>query len=220
MYRWILEKYYSVRVKACYVVCVHPAYAPDGFVDEVQDLQEMVAVLMTQQRDRLHVSVTGAEPEPTQAFLVRHASALETSQVQLADIHETVKKRRLTEARKKLQRHFLTCPMPLVLQVRGSFLERQRRSLDLGLRPLYHMRAVYKILFAQSSQHGKKVWFDWQPPPCLSTGHVCLTCSLVTMLPCFLVVDHGGRNSSQSTCRNLLHVPRTRCLRSTDWHST
>ena len=100
------EIYYSVRVKACYVVCVHPAYAPDGFVDEVQDLEEMVAVLMTQQRDRLHTSAAGAEPEPTQAFLVRHASAVETSQVQLADIHETVKRRRLTEAAQKTAKAF------------------------------------------------------------------------------------------------------------------
>ena len=106
MYRWILEKYCSVCVKACYVVWVYPAYAPDGFVDEVQDLQEMVAVLMTQQRDRLHTSAAAAEPEPTQAFLVRHASALETSQVQLADIHETVKRRRLTEAAQKTAKAF------------------------------------------------------------------------------------------------------------------
>ena len=55
IYRWILEKYYGVGVAAMKVVCVcvHPRYLPDGFVDEVPDLQDHVTCLMQSRRDEL-----------------------------------------------------------------------------------------------------------------------------------------------------------------------
>ena len=35
IYMWILQKYYGVRVAGMKVVCVHPRYLPQGFVDDV-----------------------------------------------------------------------------------------------------------------------------------------------------------------------------------------
>ena len=46
IYKWILEKYYGVKVTGMKVVCVHPRYLPDGSVDEVPDMQDAINVLM------------------------------------------------------------------------------------------------------------------------------------------------------------------------------
>ena len=51
IYKWILERYYDVRVDQMKVVCVHPRYLPHGFVDDVPDMQETVEKLMQCCRD-------------------------------------------------------------------------------------------------------------------------------------------------------------------------
>ena len=75
IYRWILEKYYDVKIIKMVVVCVHPNYLPDGFVDEVPDLQASVSQLMDIRRQQLLAKA--AEPcadaaiPPTEPFQVR-----------------------------------------------------------------------------------------------------------------------------------------------------
>ena len=52
-YRWILERYYDIKIVKMIVVCVHPNYLPDGFIDEVPDMQESVSQLMDVRRQQL-----------------------------------------------------------------------------------------------------------------------------------------------------------------------
>ncbi|CAE7220712.1 unnamed protein product [Symbiodinium sp. CCMP2592] len=62
IYKWILEKYYHVKVAGMKVVCIHPRYLPDGFVDDVPDLADEVSALMQCRRnEKLAVCV---QPEP------------------------------------------------------------------------------------------------------------------------------------------------------------
>ena len=87
IYRWMLEKYYGVRVAAMKVVCVHPRYLPHGFVDDVPDLQDQVTLLMQGRRDELHARKIAQPPsEPrladTQPFNVVMASQASEDSVQ------------------------------------------------------------------------------------------------------------------------------------------
>ena len=52
IYKWILEKYYDIKVQQMKVVCVHPRYLPHGFIDEVPDMQDAVDKLMQCCRDK------------------------------------------------------------------------------------------------------------------------------------------------------------------------
>ena len=60
-YRWILEKYYDIKVSRMLVVCVHPNYLPEGFVDEVPDLQKSIDKIMESRRQTLLATATEAE---------------------------------------------------------------------------------------------------------------------------------------------------------------
>ena len=53
IYKWILETYYELRIGSMYVVCVHPAYAPTDFLDEVPDMTSTVSILMQVVRDQV-----------------------------------------------------------------------------------------------------------------------------------------------------------------------
>ena len=53
IYKWILEKYYDLVISEMYVVCVHPVYDPDGFVDVVPDMTEQVEELMQCRRTQI-----------------------------------------------------------------------------------------------------------------------------------------------------------------------
>ncbi|CAE7836607.1 unnamed protein product [Symbiodinium sp. CCMP2592] len=53
IYKWILEKYYGIKVRDMKVICIHPRYLPDGFVDDVPDMQAEVSQLMQSRRDSL-----------------------------------------------------------------------------------------------------------------------------------------------------------------------
>ena len=77
IYRWVLEKYYDIKVVRMMVVCIHPSYLPQGFVDEVPDMQEAVEQLMDVRRQLLlskaleeKAEVEVSEPEPTLPFPV------------------------------------------------------------------------------------------------------------------------------------------------------
>ena len=83
VYKWILEKYYEIKVARMLVVCIHPNYLPLGFIDDVPDMQESVTKLMSIRRDLLLSKAlqksrdTNAnqqqqteEPEPTLPFTV------------------------------------------------------------------------------------------------------------------------------------------------------
>ncbi len=50
-YKYMLEKYYDVRVSAMYVVCTHPENET-AFVDSVPDMSAEISMLMALQRDR------------------------------------------------------------------------------------------------------------------------------------------------------------------------
>ena len=52
MYKWILEKYYGIQIHGMKVVCIHPRYLPDGFVDDVPNMQGLVSELMQCRRNR------------------------------------------------------------------------------------------------------------------------------------------------------------------------
>ena len=44
------------------VVCVHPRYLPEGFVDDVPNQQELISVLMQSRRDELAAMRETQEP--------------------------------------------------------------------------------------------------------------------------------------------------------------
>ncbi|CAE7445428.1 unnamed protein product [Symbiodinium sp. CCMP2592] len=63
IYKWILEKYYHVKVAGMKVVCIHPRYLPDGFVDDEPAPQP--------QREGLVVPETETgQPSLTQPFQI------------------------------------------------------------------------------------------------------------------------------------------------------
>ncbi|CAE7390472.1 unnamed protein product [Symbiodinium microadriaticum] len=53
MYKWILEKYYGIQIHGMKVVCIHPRYLPDGFVDDVPNMQGLVSELMQCRRNKM-----------------------------------------------------------------------------------------------------------------------------------------------------------------------
>ena len=54
-YKWIIESYYQQKVKGMFVVCAHPNFAPDGFVDTVPDLSDTMSTLMHARRALVQV---------------------------------------------------------------------------------------------------------------------------------------------------------------------
>ena len=87
IYKWILEKYYGVQVSGLKVVCVHPRYLPDGFVDDVPDMQDTISALTQSRRDSVQaakVSQLPADPRlaDTQPFQVIKASQASQEDVQ------------------------------------------------------------------------------------------------------------------------------------------
>ena len=50
IFKWILQTYYGLTVSEMYVVCVHPVYDPDGYVDVVPDMTELVEEFMKHRR--------------------------------------------------------------------------------------------------------------------------------------------------------------------------
>ena len=92
IYMWILQKYYGVPVAGMKVVCVHPRYLPQGFVDDVPNQQELISVLMQSRRDELAAMRETQEPvDPrladTQHFQVHGLS--QASQDEALDDVET-----------------------------------------------------------------------------------------------------------------------------------
>ena len=53
LYKWVLESYYSKKVKDMRVVCVHKNPSKEAFVDKVPDMSEVVSNLMRQRRESL-----------------------------------------------------------------------------------------------------------------------------------------------------------------------
>jgi hypothetical protein len=67
IYRWILETYYGAKIVGMFVVCAHPNYAPDGFIDKVPDMQVRVEDLMNERRAIiLSAALAEAPVSPTQ----------------------------------------------------------------------------------------------------------------------------------------------------------
>ena len=76
IYSWILQKYYDIKVQAMHVVCVHPAYLPDGWVDIAPDMKQVVEKLMESRRKSLSRAIGAAQEveqhlPPTQPFDVK-----------------------------------------------------------------------------------------------------------------------------------------------------
>lgn len=61
-YRYILEKYYGVRVESMYVVCTHPDNGAHAFVDRVPNMDAEIFVMMEHQRrrDLINESLNGS----------------------------------------------------------------------------------------------------------------------------------------------------------------
>ena len=86
IYMWILQKYYGVRVAGMKVVCVHPRYLPEGFVDDVPKEQELISVLMQSRRDELAAmrqtrELANPQPSDTQHFQVQGVSQVSRDEV-------------------------------------------------------------------------------------------------------------------------------------------
>jgi hypothetical protein len=54
--RYVLEKYYGVRVAEMYVVCFHPDVGESAFIDTVPSMPTEVEAMMQEQRSR-HLNV-------------------------------------------------------------------------------------------------------------------------------------------------------------------
>lgn len=119
MYKWILENRYSVKVKEMVVFCAHPQFLPDGFMDIVPDMQDLVDALMEKRRNDLTndaaAGIDGSAAVDSQSALpmavefgatTSQPAAEEAMPVVLFDPHEGTKKRRLTEAAQQTETLF------------------------------------------------------------------------------------------------------------------
>ena len=92
IYKWILEKYYDVQVAGMKVVCIHPRYLPDGFVDDVPNMQDAISALMQSRRDSIKAAKASRLPacprlDDTQPFQV-----IIPSQASQEDIEDDIQK--------------------------------------------------------------------------------------------------------------------------------
>ena len=85
IYRWILEQYYDVRVAGLKVVCIHPRYLPDGFVDDVPDMQDVVSALMRSRRDEMQAAKETAMPAAPQVADTQPFQVMQNSQMSRED---------------------------------------------------------------------------------------------------------------------------------------
>ena len=115
IYKWILQKYYSVKVKEMVVFCAHPTYFPDGFMDVVPCVQDLVDTLMEKRLQDIHKERMAADnnrsdgadnlspPLVASGGMVPEA---DEEALMLLDPHAGTKRRRLTEAAQQTQEFF------------------------------------------------------------------------------------------------------------------
>ena len=90
IYKWILEKYYGVRVAGLKLVCVHPRYLPDGFVDEVPDMQDAICVLMQSRRDAIQAAKASQPPPDPRLADTQPFQIIRPSQASQEDMEDDV----------------------------------------------------------------------------------------------------------------------------------
>ena len=111
IYKWILEKCYYIQVQQTKVVCAHPHYLPDGFIDEVPDMQATVAKLMQCCRDKkAAVSVQQADGKDEGPGQVPEASDDRVGSEHMPARQDTAK------AMSQTQCHFVSCSQGKILK--------------------------------------------------------------------------------------------------------